>query len=33
MDVEISLRVDGESHRLTVDTRTTLLDALLPGLP
>jgi xanthine dehydrogenase YagT iron-sulfur-binding subunit len=28
MDAEISLRVDGESHRLTVDTRTTLLDAL-----
>ncbi|GAB3358032.1 2Fe-2S iron-sulfur cluster-binding protein [Modestobacter lapidis] len=28
MDAEISLRVDGEAHRLTVDTRTTLLDAL-----
>jgi xanthine dehydrogenase YagT iron-sulfur-binding subunit len=28
MDVEISLRVDGQEHRLTVDTRTTLLDAL-----
>ncbi|MFI0776043.1 (2Fe-2S)-binding protein [Streptomyces sp. NPDC021212] len=28
MDVEITLRVDGADHRLTVDTRTTLLDAL-----
>jgi xanthine dehydrogenase YagT iron-sulfur-binding subunit len=28
MDVEISLRVDGLEHRVTVDTRTTLLDAL-----
>ncbi|EFL27342.1 putative xanthine dehydrogenase YagT iron-sulfur-binding subunit [Streptomyces himastatinicus ATCC 53653] len=28
MDVEITLRVDGTDHRLTVDTRTTLLDAL-----
>jgi xanthine dehydrogenase YagT iron-sulfur-binding subunit len=28
MDAEITLRVDGEPHRLTVDTRTTLLDAL-----
>ena len=28
MDVEIGLRVDGELRRLTVDTRTTLLDAL-----
>lgn len=28
MDVEITLRVDGEEHRLAVDTRTTLLDAL-----
>jgi aerobic-type carbon monoxide dehydrogenase small subunit (CoxS/CutS family) len=28
MDVEITLRVDGEAHRLSVDTRTTLLDAL-----
>ena len=28
MDAEISLRIDGEGHRLTVDTRTTLLDAL-----
>ena len=28
MDVEIMLRVDGAEHRLTVDTRTTLLDAL-----
>ncbi|GDY28414.1 2Fe-2S iron-sulfur cluster-binding protein [Gandjariella thermophila] len=28
MDVEIGLRVDGEPHRLVVDTRTTLLDAM-----
>jgi xanthine dehydrogenase YagT iron-sulfur-binding subunit len=28
MDAEITLRVDGHDHRLTVDTRTTLLDAL-----
>jgi xanthine dehydrogenase YagT iron-sulfur-binding subunit len=28
MDVEITLRVDGLEHRLDVDTRTTLLDAL-----
>ena len=28
MDPEITLRVDGEAHRLSVDTRTTLLDAL-----
>jgi xanthine dehydrogenase YagT iron-sulfur-binding subunit len=28
MDVEISLRVDGAEHRLFVDTRTSLLDAL-----
>jgi len=28
MDAEITLRVDGEEHRLTVDTRTTILDAL-----
>jgi xanthine dehydrogenase YagT iron-sulfur-binding subunit len=28
MDVEIMLRVDGSERRLTVDTRTTLLDAL-----
>jgi xanthine dehydrogenase YagT iron-sulfur-binding subunit len=28
MDVEITLRVDGEAHRLSVDTRTTLFDAL-----
>ncbi|RBY75799.1 (2Fe-2S)-binding protein [Geodermatophilus sp. TF02-6] len=28
MDAEISLRVDGEVRRLTVDTRTTLLDLL-----
>ena len=27
-EAEITLRVDGEEHRLTVDTRTTLLDAL-----
>jgi xanthine dehydrogenase YagT iron-sulfur-binding subunit len=27
-DFHISLRVDGLSHRLTVDSRTTLLDAL-----
>ncbi|MEE4546342.1 2Fe-2S iron-sulfur cluster-binding protein [Streptomyces sp. V4-01] len=28
MDTEITLRVDGTPRRLTVDTRTTLLDAL-----
>ena len=28
MDAEVTLRVDGTEHRLTVDTRTTLLDAL-----
>ena len=28
MDVEITLRVDGKEYQLTVDTRTTLLDAL-----
>ena len=28
MDAEITLRVDGELRALTVDTRTTLLDAL-----
>jgi xanthine dehydrogenase YagT iron-sulfur-binding subunit len=28
MDAEISLRVDGTARRLTVDTRTTLLDTL-----
>jgi xanthine dehydrogenase YagT iron-sulfur-binding subunit len=28
VDADISLRVDGEAHRLTVDTRTTLLDLL-----
>jgi xanthine dehydrogenase YagT iron-sulfur-binding subunit len=28
MDMEIMLRVDGLAHRLVVDTRTTLLDAL-----
>ena len=27
-EVEITLRVDGEEHRLAVDTRTALLDAL-----
>jgi hypothetical protein len=28
MDAELILVVDGEEHRLEVDTRTTLLDAL-----
>jgi xanthine dehydrogenase YagT iron-sulfur-binding subunit len=28
VEVEITLRVDGTRHRLVVDTRTTLLDAL-----
>jgi xanthine dehydrogenase YagT iron-sulfur-binding subunit len=28
MDADITLRVDGAEHRLTVDTRTSLLDAL-----
>ena len=28
MDVEVSLRVNGGVHRMIVDTRTTLLDAL-----
>jgi len=28
VDVEITLRVDGTEHRLVVDTRTALLDAL-----
>jgi xanthine dehydrogenase YagT iron-sulfur-binding subunit len=28
MDAEITLRVNGAAHRLSVDTRTTLLDAL-----
>ena len=28
MDADITLRVDGEEHRLTVDTRTSLLAAL-----
>jgi xanthine dehydrogenase YagT iron-sulfur-binding subunit len=28
VDAEITLHVDGSSHRLTLDTRTTLLDAL-----
>src|SRR5215469_3170525 len=28
MDVQITLRVNGEAHQLFIDTRTTLLDAL-----
>ncbi|MFI6025586.1 2Fe-2S iron-sulfur cluster-binding protein [Amycolatopsis magusensis] len=28
MEAEVTLRVDGHEHRLPVDTRTTLLDAL-----
>jgi len=28
MDVEITLRVNGVAHRMTIDTRTMLLDAL-----
>jgi xanthine dehydrogenase YagT iron-sulfur-binding subunit len=28
VEVEVTLRVDGTEHRLVVDTRTTLLDAL-----
>jgi xanthine dehydrogenase YagT iron-sulfur-binding subunit len=28
VDADISLRVDGDAHRLTVDTRTSLLDLL-----
>jgi hypothetical protein len=28
MELEITLRVNGAAHRLSVDTRTTLLDAL-----
>ena len=28
MDAEVTLRINGESHSLTVDTRTTLLDLL-----
>ena len=28
MDADITLRVDGTERHLTVDTRTTLLDAL-----
>lgn len=32
MDTTITLTVDGERHELTVDTRTTLLDALRDGL-
>jgi aerobic-type carbon monoxide dehydrogenase small subunit (CoxS/CutS family) len=27
-NVEITLRVDGKEHRLIIDTRTTLLDAM-----
>ena len=29
MDLEITLWVNGAAHRLVIDTRTTLLDALL----
>jgi len=32
MDLEITLRVNGATHRLSVDTRTTLLDALVERL-
>src|SRR6478736_3811138 len=28
MDLEITLRVNGVAHRMTIDTRTMLLDAL-----
>jgi len=28
MDAEVTLRINGEAHSLTVDTRTTLLDLL-----
>ncbi len=28
MDAELTLRVDGRTYHLTVDTRTTLLDLL-----
>ncbi len=28
MNLEITLRVNGVAHQLSVDTRTTLLDAL-----
>jgi xanthine dehydrogenase YagT iron-sulfur-binding subunit len=28
MDAEVTLHVNGEEHRLTLDTRTTVLDAL-----
>src|SRR5258705_192344 len=28
VDVEVTLRVDGAEHRLSVDTRTTILDAM-----
>jgi aerobic-type carbon monoxide dehydrogenase small subunit (CoxS/CutS family) len=33
MDLEITLQVNGATRRLSIDTRTTLLDALLllPG--
>src|SRR3954451_11635629 len=35
MDLEITLQVNGATHRLSIDTRTTLLDALRErlGLP
>ena len=32
MDLEITLRVNGAAHRLVIDTRTTLLDALCERL-
>jgi xanthine dehydrogenase YagT iron-sulfur-binding subunit len=32
MEQEITIKVDGTEHRLRVDTRTTLLDALREGL-
>ena len=28
METELTLRIDGQAHHLTIDTRTTLLDAL-----
>jgi xanthine dehydrogenase YagT iron-sulfur-binding subunit len=28
LDAEVTLRVDGSDHRVTIDTRTTLLDAM-----
>jgi len=31
MDADINVEVDGEERSLTVDTRTTLLDALRPS--